>query len=88
MLQVRKMRTNWVNSPERANLVNDVKNKQAANGLTRGGALGRCAVTDAARRRHPMPTQPGERAARGRADCGASSCKAGALSASALEATQ
>ena len=32
--QARKMRTNWVNSPlERANWVNDVKNKQAANGL-------------------------------------------------------
>ena len=31
--QARKMRTNWVNSPERANWVNDVKNKQAANGF-------------------------------------------------------
>ena len=31
--QARNTRINWLNSPERANWVNDVKNKQAANGL-------------------------------------------------------
>ena len=31
--QARNTRINWLNSPERANWVNDVKNKQAADVL-------------------------------------------------------
>ena len=40
--QARKKCTNWVNSPERANWVNAVKNKQTANGFLRSAPAGGC----------------------------------------------
>ena len=38
--QARNTRTNWLNSPERANWVNDVKNKQAADVLLPSAPVG------------------------------------------------
>ena len=38
--EARNTRTNWLNSPERANWVNDVKNKQAADVLLPSAPVG------------------------------------------------